>query len=112
MGWSCGEYYLASLQKEKLNFDRRPPDCECPDDKTEDLSTDLLQLGHVGDVVVPPLSLLLLQLDGDASHGAALESLHQVSDEPGNLRLSLQNHATSIAFIRVSLPYEDFPIID
>ena len=60
------------------------------------ISTDLLQLGHVGDVVVPPLSLLLLQLDGDASHGAALESLHQVSDEPGNLRLSLQNHATNI----------------
>merc|ERR550539_2001758 len=45
----------------------------------------LLQLGHVGDVVVSPLTLLLLQLDGDASHGAALESLHQVSDEPGNL---------------------------
>ena len=74
----------------------------------EDLPTDLLQLGHVGDVVVSPLTLLLLQLDGDASDGAALESLHQVSDEPGNLRLSLQNHATSIAFIRVSLLYEDF----
>ena len=74
----------------------------------ENPSTDLLQLGHVGDVVVSPLTLLLLQLDGDASHGAALEPLHQVSDEPGNLRLSLQNHATSIAFIRVSLLYEDF----
>ena len=63
---------------------------------SEDLATNLLQLRDVGHVVVPSLALLLLQLDGDPSHGAALQSLHQVSDEPGNLRLSLQNHATNI----------------
>ena len=53
----------------------------------------LLEGGDVGDVVVPPLPLLLLELDGDAPDGAPLQPLHQVSDEPGNLRLSLQNHA-------------------
>ena len=48
-------------------------------------STNLLELGDVGHVVVPSLPLLLLQLDGDATHGAPLETLHQVSDKPGNL---------------------------
>ena len=50
----------------------------------------LLELGHIGHVVVPPFSLLFLELDGDSSHGAALESLHQVSDEPGNLILEIK----------------------
>ena len=34
------------------------------------------------DVVVPPLSLLLLQLDGDSSDWAALDALHQVCHIP------------------------------
>lgn len=33
---------------------------------------------HLWDVVVPPLPLLLLQLDGDASDRSALDALHQV----------------------------------
>ena len=45
----------------------------------------LLQSGDIGDVVVPPLPLLLLQLDGDAADGAPLQPLHQVGDKPGNL---------------------------
>ena len=49
--------------------------------------TNLLESGHVRDVVVPPLPLLLLQLDGDAPDGGALQPLHQVSDEPGNLMI-------------------------
>lgn len=34
------------------------------------------------DVVVPPLSLLLLQLDGDSSDWTALDALHQVCHIP------------------------------
>ena len=47
--------------------------------------TDLLQLGDVGDVVVPSLSLLLLQLDGDAAHRRPLQPLHEMRDEAGDL---------------------------
>ena len=49
------------------------------------LSTHQLQSGHFWDIVVPPLPLLLLQLDGDAADGGALQPLHQVGDEPPNL---------------------------
>ncbi len=49
------------------------------------ICSDLLERGHVGHVVVSPLPLLLLQLDGDAAHGGALQPLHQVGDEPGDL---------------------------
>ena len=45
----------------------------------------LFQSRDIWDVVVPSLPLFLLQLDGDASHGGALEPLHEMSDEPGNL---------------------------
>lgn len=38
--------------------------------------------GDLGDVVVSPLSLLLLQLDGDPSDRATLDTLHQVSHIP------------------------------
>ena len=38
-------------------------------------SAYLFQSGDVWDVVVPSLPLFLLQLDGDASHGVALEPL-------------------------------------
>jgi hypothetical protein len=48
----------------------------------------LFQSGDVWDVVVPSLPLFLLQLDGDASNGGALEPLHEMSDEPGNLILT------------------------
>ena len=64
--------------------------------------TDLLEGGHVRDVVVPPLPLLLLQLDGDAPDGGALQPLHQVSDEPGNLMKSVRK-----AFIRVFVHSSD-----
>ena len=55
------------------------------DDKTNGQRLHLLQGGDVGDVVVPSLPLLLLQLDRDAAHGAPLQPLHQVGDKPGNL---------------------------
>ena len=57
--------------------------------------TNLLELGDVWHVVVPSLPLLLLQLDGDAPDGAALQPLHQVRDEPGNLTIS---HAIENSF--------------
>lgn len=37
---------------------------------------------HLGHVVVPALSLLLLQLNGDTPDGAPLDALHQVGDIP------------------------------
>ena len=49
--------------------------------------THLLQLRDIGNIVVSPLPLFLLQLDGDASDCASLQTLHQVSNEPGNLIL-------------------------
>merc|ERR1719290_961059 len=45
----------------------------------------LFQSRDIWDIVVSSLPLFLLQLDGDASHGGPLESLHEVSDKPGNL---------------------------
>lgn len=39
----------------------------------------------LGDVVVLALTLLLLQLEGDAADRAALDTLHQVGRESGNL---------------------------
>ena len=51
------------------------------------VDTHLLQLGDIGNIVVSSLPLFLLQLDGDASHCASLQTLHQVSNEPGNLIL-------------------------
>jgi hypothetical protein len=43
------------------------------------------QKTYLGDKVQASLSLLLLQLQGDASNGASLDALHQVGDEAGNL---------------------------
>ena len=40
---------------------------------------------YLGDEVKSRLSLLLLQLKGDAANRASLDSLHQVGDETGNL---------------------------
>ena len=40
---------------------------------------------HLGDVVVLPLTLLLLELEGDTTDGTLLNTLHQVSGEAGNL---------------------------
>lgn len=45
----------------------------------------LVKSRDVWDVVVPPLSLLLLQLDGDSSDWTALDPLHQVSHIPCDL---------------------------
>ena len=39
----------------------------------------------LGDVVVLPLTLLLLELEGDTTDGTLLNTLHQVSGEAGNL---------------------------
>ena len=41
--------------------------------------------GHLGDVVVLPLSLLLLKLERDTTDGAALDTLHQVRRETCDL---------------------------
>lgn len=49
------------------------------------LNDALLQSRHLWHVVVTALTFLLLQLDGDASHWAALDSLHQVSHKSSNL---------------------------
>lgn len=38
----------------------------------------------LGDVVVLPLSLLLLQLEGDAADGALLDTLHEMGGEAGD----------------------------
>ena len=48
-------------------------------------STNLLELGDVGHVIVPSLPLLLLQLDGDAAHRRPLQPLHEMRDEAGDL---------------------------
>ena len=40
---------------------------------------------HLGDVVVLPLTLLLLQLEGDTTDGALLDTLHQVGCETRDL---------------------------
>ena len=50
-----------------------------------DLDDVLLESGDVGHVVVPPLPLLLLQLDGDAAHRRPLQPLHEMRDEAGDL---------------------------
>ena len=45
----------------------------------------LLQSRDIGDVVVPSLPLLLLQLDRDAAHRRPLQPLHEMRDEAGDL---------------------------
>lgn len=47
-----------------------------------DLDDVVLQSGNLGYVVVPALSLLLLQLYGDSADLAVTEPLHQVRNEP------------------------------
>ena len=41
--------------------------------------------GDLGDVLILALTLLLLELEGDATDGAALDTLHQVGREAGDL---------------------------
>ena len=45
----------------------------------------LFQGGDVRDVVVPPLPLLFLQLDRDATDCRPLQPLHEMRDEAGDL---------------------------
>ena len=45
----------------------------------------LFQGGDVRDVVVPPLPLLFLQLDRDATDCRPLQPLHEMCDEAGDL---------------------------
>ncbi len=40
---------------------------------------------NIGDVVVLPLTLFLLELEGDTADGTLLNSLHQMGGEPSNL---------------------------
>merc|ERR1711893_93492 len=49
------------------------------------LNDVLFQSRNIRNVVVPPLSLLFLQLDGDTTDSAALQTLHQMGDETSNL---------------------------
>ena len=44
-----------------------------------------VESGDLGDVVVLPLTLLLLELEGDAADGALLDTLHQVGGEARDL---------------------------
>jgi hypothetical protein len=56
-----------------------------------DLKTVLVgvESGDLGDVLVLPLTLLLLELEGDTTDGSTLNTLHQVGGVPSNLnRLS------------------------
>ena len=86
MSWSSVNYFLANLQKEKGKGTKPPPDRECTGPwGLEENHSHLLKSRDVGDVVVPPLPLFLLQLDRDAAHSAPLQPLHQVGDKPGNL---------------------------
>ena len=86
MSWSSVNHFLANLQKEKGKGTKPPPDRECSGPwSLEENHSHLLKSRDVGDVVVPPLPLFLLQLDGDAAHSAPLQPLHQVGDKPGNL---------------------------
>merc|ERR1719431_619942 len=50
-----------------------------------DLNDVLFNGGDVRDVVVSPLPLFLLELDGDATDWAGLDALHQVSNKAGDL---------------------------
>ena len=45
-----------------------------------------VERGNLGDVLILALTLLLLQLEGDAADGAALDALHQVGGVAGNLQ--------------------------
>ena len=83
MSWSSINHFLANLQKEKGKSTKPPPDRECTGPWEN--NSHLLKSRDVWDVVVPPLPLFLLQLDGDAAHSAPLQPLHQVGDKPGNL---------------------------
>ena len=44
-----------------------------------------VESGDLGDVVVLALTLLLLELEGDTTDGAALDTLHQVGREASDL---------------------------
>lgn len=72
-----------------------------------DLNDVLLQGGNVGHVVIPTLPLLLLQLDGDTPDGGALQPLHEMRDEAGDLvaqRLGRdQRHLLDDALVRVEI---------
>ena len=50
-----------------------------------DLNSRSIQGRELGDVVVLALALLLLELEGDATDGSTLDTLHQVGGETGNL---------------------------
>jgi len=52
-----------------------------------DIQTSLtnVQSRDLRDVVILPLTLLLLELEGDTANGPALDTLHQVSGEAGDL---------------------------
>ena len=41
---------------------------------------------HLGHVLILPLTLLFLQLEGDAAHRSALDTLHQVGGVAGDLK--------------------------
>lgn len=64
--------------------------------KSRDLEINVLVLvvkcvkcvAYLRDVVVSSLSLLLLQLDGNASDRSNLNTLHQMSNESNNTKLS------------------------
>ena len=86
MSWSSINHFLANLQKEKAKVQSPLLIVNALVPLVfEENHSHLLKSRDVGDVVVPPLPLFLLQLDGDAAHSAPLQPLHQVGDKPGNL---------------------------
>jgi hypothetical protein len=69
-------------------------------------SISVVQGGHIGDVLILPLTLFLLQSERDTSDGTLLDSLHQVGGDcktenmtnvqpfPSNLRMKLPIRTT------------------
>ena len=48
------------------------------------ITTTKAAMTNLGDEVQAALTLLLLELEGDAADGASLDSLHKVGDESGD----------------------------
>lgn len=53
----------------------------------DQVNLDLVQSQgrNLGDVIIPPLALFLLQLEGDSTNRPLLDSLHQVGGKPSDL---------------------------
>lgn len=60
-----------------------------------------VQSRDLGDVLILPLTLLFLKLEGDAANGATLDALHQVSGVAGDL--SIPSRQSRSSFVQFSI---------